>query len=212
MFVNIIAIIFTNIDYICKMKKEKEQTLIGIDAGSTSSGIIVIVGNEIREGYNMSNDMIMGFITQEQSKCSNIKVIIEDVRPYNMRITNGIIETIKFIGQIEWRIRNILDIQVELIPRWNVKQWVFLQFKTRVVPKIEQKIDAKIKKRDKKGLENKYRDKVTFVWVDDRMIEHAMRKHWKIPRVGKVGQITPYNLREHSWQALALVSYYMALK
>jgi hypothetical protein len=64
----------------------------------------------------------------------------------------------------------VKEIVVELIPRYSVKQWVFLQFKTLVVPYIESKIDYKIKKREREGKENKYRDKVTFVWIDDRII------------------------------------------
>lgn len=129
-----------------------------------------------------------------------------------MQITNGIIDTIKFIGQIEWRLKQVEGLIVELIPRYSVKQWVFIQFKSLAVTYIESKIDYKIKKREKEGKENKYRDKVTFVWMDDRVIERAMRQHWNIPKVKKVGDVTPYNLRDHSWQALAVVSYYMALK
>jgi hypothetical protein len=136
-----------------------------------------------------------------------MEIIIEDVRPYNMRITNGIIHTIKFIGQIEWRLKS-LDAKITLIPRWEVKQWVFLQFKTMVLPEIEKKIDKWSVKEDNKG---KARLTAKFVWVDDRMIANAMRKWWGIKNPTKVGQRAMYNLKDHSWQALALVSFHIAL-
>jgi hypothetical protein len=100
-----------------------------------------------------------------------------------------------------------LDAKVTMIPRWYVKQWVFAQFKTMVLPEIEKKIDRWAAKED-----NKERKRLTakFVWVDDRMIANAMRKWWGIKNPTKVGQRAMYNLKDHSWQALALVSYYMA--
>jgi hypothetical protein len=190
-------------------KKRIETTLIGIDSGSTSSGIIVVTENGIREGYNILNTDVFSFIHNEYSKCINLKIIIEDVKPYNMRITNGIIDTIKFIGQIEWRVRQLVGVRVELIPRWQIKQWVFVQFKTMVLPEIEKKIDRWASKEENEG---RNRKTAQFVWVDDRMIANAMRKHWNIPKKEKIGAVTPFNLKDHSWQALALVSYFMATK
>jgi hypothetical protein len=189
------------------IEKEKRTTLIGIDAGSTSSGIIVLTGNKIKEGYNMKNEEVFGFIEDEMKLCDNLRVIIEDVRPYNMRITNGIIDTIKFIGQIDWRIRQLSGVHVELIPRWQVKQWVFIQFKGIVLPQIEKKIDRWALKE-----ENKDKPRVTakFVWIDDRMIQEAMRKHWNIPKVKGFGKKVMYSLKDHSWQALALCSFHLA--
>ena len=188
--------------------------VIGIDAGSEMSGIIVIEGNEIRQGYNMSNKEVIPFIENEKQGFKLI-VVIEDVRPYNMRITNGIIDTIKFIGETEWRLK-LIDCKVELIPRWQVKQWVYLQFKAIVAPLIKKKIDYRYERKKKQ-----YEDKdwaepkksiENFVWIDDRMIVASMRKHWDIPLVRKVGEVTMYNLRDHSWQALALVSFFLKTK
>lgn len=191
-----------------------KNKMIGIDAGSTSSGIIVLVEGKIREGYNMTNEEVIPFIEREQEGYK-LTVVIEDVRPYNMRITNGIIDTIKFIGQIEWRLKSI-DCKIELVPRWQVKQWVYIQFKTIVTPLIQKKIDYSHERKKKlyedKGWGEKKKSVGSFVWVDDRIIIEAMRKHWNIPKTKKVGQLTMYNLREHSWQALALCSYFLKTK
>jgi hypothetical protein len=56
-----------------------------------------------------------------------------------------------------------------------------------------------------------YNQHPTFVYVDDRIVANAMRKHWGIKNPTKVGQRAMYNLQTHSWQALGLVSYYLAL-
>lgn len=119
------------------------------------------------------------------------------------------------ISQIEWRLGTI-PCKIELIPRWQVKQWVYIQFKAIVAPLIQKKIDysheRKKKQYEAKGWAEKKKSTESFVWVDDRIIIAAMRKHWSIPLTKRVGSTTMYNLREHSWQALALVSYFLKSK
>lgn len=184
-----------------------KRILIGVDAGSSSSGLAIISSGSIVGGYNKPNTDVYSFIEAEYLKCQEMAVIIEDVRPYNMRITNGIIDTIKFIGQLEWRLKQLESIKVVLIPRWNIKQWVFNSFPEIVLPKTEKKIDRWASKEANKS---KKRVISKFVWVDDRIIISAMREYWGIEKVKKVGERTPFNLDTHSWQALALCSYYLS--
>lgn len=191
------------------------KKLIGIDPGSTNSGIIVIENGSIRQGYNLPNEEVTPFVQRESHGCDSIKVIVEDVRPYSMRITDGIIQTIKFLGQIEWRLEQICC-PFELIPRHQVKQWVFMQFQSIAIPEIEKKI-VRTRNRNEKAakeaeIEFKPRNSVpTFVYVDDRIVANAMRKWWNIQNPSRPGQRAAYGLKDHSWQALGLISYYMAL-
>jgi hypothetical protein len=163
----------------------------------------------IREGYNMANGSVFDFVVAEKKGCDKFIVIVEDVKPYNMRITDGIIKTIKVIGQLEWRLLEA-GVKFELIPRWQVKQWVFLQYRSIAEPVIVNKIIASRKLKEKKGLKiNPNKLSPTFVYVDDRIVASAMRAHWGIEKQKNVGKRTPFNLKDHSWQALGLVSYYI---
>jgi hypothetical protein len=185
-----------------------KKRIIGLDAGSQTTGIILLAENQIRHGWNIPNSEVVEFVYQQSLECESLTVIIEDVRPYSMRITDGIIQTIKFIGQLEWRLKT-MDQPFELIPRWHVKQWVFLQFKGLCIPEIEKKITMASKRAEKLG--KKPRKAIpTFVYVDDRIVANAMRKWWNIKNPSRVGERAAYGLKDHSWQALGLVSYYMA--
>lgn len=187
-----------------------KATLIGVDAGSSKSGIIIITEKGIREGNNIPNDNVLDYIASESCKCNKLYVVLEDVRPYNMRISDGIIQTIKFIGELEYRLRSA-NIPFELIPRWQVKQWVFLQFRTMAEPEIIKNMDRQSNRKIKAGdITEKKERKPSFVWVDDRIVQKAMRIHWSINKP-LVGKRTPFNLKDHSWQALGLASYYIAL-
>lgn len=218
--------------------------IIGIDAGSEVSGVIVLENNKIRHGYNLKNSEVIDFIGAEGATCDKLTVIIEDVRPYNMRITDGIIQTIKFLGQIEWRLQH-MNQDFVLISRWAVKQWIFLQYKSIAWPEIEKKIIRATKRAQKaheeelgalkKQLPNirdqgsgQYKDlekqivnfksfkprnaTPTFVYVDDRIVANAMRKHWGIDKPKRPGERAAFGLKDHSWQALALCSCFLASK
>jgi hypothetical protein len=134
--------------------------------------------------------------------CDKLIVAVEDMRPYNMRITDGVIQTIKFIGQMEWRLKEA-GITYDLIPRWQVKQWVFLQYRTIVEPLIDRKIELAAQRKIKEGKKPRNAS-ASFVYVDDRMVSAAMREFWKIEKVKKVGQEA--FLKDHAWSALAVAS------
>lgn len=201
------------------------KKIVGIDPGSVNSGIVVLENGKIRQGYNVPNVEVVDFINKEYLLSTELHLIIEDVRPYSMRITDGIIQTIKFLGWIEGKLSE-LGRAFELIPRHQVKQWVFVQFKTIAVPEIEKKIiragkraekkwqeayDAAIKKELPEPPPFKPRNSVpTFVYVDDRIVANAMRKWWNIKKPSRPGQRAAYGLKDHSFQALGLVSFFMA--
>ena len=181
--------------------------LISLDCGETETGAVVLTTSGIREGLNMANDQVIDFILVEKERCYDFTLLIEDVRPYNMRITDGIIHTIKFLGQLEWRLTE-MRIPFTLIPRWQVKRWIFEQYKPVVLPEIQKKIDYSNKQRTAKGIALSRKQTPSFVYVDDRIVQKAMRLHWQIPKA-KVGHKAMYNLKDHSWQALALASFYL---
>jgi hypothetical protein len=179
-----------------------KKTLVGIDAGSEQSGIVIISDGVIQVGDTIGNSHIFDFIVNARNGCKDFVVAVEDMRPYNMRITDGVIQTIKFIGQLEWRLRDV-GIAYDLIPRWQVKQWVFLQYKPIVEPLIERKIELAAKRKIKEGKKPRNASP-SFVYVDDRMVSAAMREFWKIEKVKKVGQEA--FIKDHAWSALAVAS------
>lgn len=178
-----------------------KKTLIGIDAGSEQSGIVAITDGIIQVGDTIGNSHVFDFILNSRN-CDNLIVAIEDMRPYNMRITDGVIQTIKFIGQLEWRLRES-GITYDLIPRWQVKQWVFLQYRTILEPLIDRKIHLAAQRKMKENKKPRNAS-ASFVYVDDRMVSTAMREFWKIEKVKKVGQEA--FLKDHAWSALAVAS------
>lgn len=188
-----------------------KQTTIGIDAGSSQSGVIILDEKNIRRGCNIENDEVFDLVVNNRELCEQLIVVIEDVRPYKAQISEHIIQTIKFLGQIEWRLK-ASGIPFTLIPRWHVKQWVFLQYRAMAETEISKNMVRHYALKDKKGLGvplNKQRTTPTFVYVDDRIVQKAMRLHWRIEKP-KVGSTTPFGLKDHSWQALGLISYFMA--
>lgn len=52
------------------------------------------------------------------------------------------------------------------------------------------------------------RRKPSFIYVDDRVVEKAVKMWWGIKKP-KVGQTSPFGLKTHSWQGLALATFYI---
>lgn len=191
--------------------ERNKTTLLSVDPGSINSGIAILVDGKIEAGLNVNNAQVVDLIKEQSRKCGKLLIVIEDMRPYNMRITDEVISTIKYIGQLQWRLDE-LGMKYTLIPRWQVKQWVFLQFRTMAEPEIQKKIDYALKRAELKGVKPISARKRTpsFVYVDDRIVQKAMRIRWGIKKPTKVGDKAPFGLKDHSWQALALASLYIA--
>jgi hypothetical protein len=91
-----------------------------------------------------------------------------------------------------------------LIARYSVKEWVYNKYGGR----LSEDINKKIAYRDKRNNDGKFR-KSSFVWIDDRLVVMAMKIYWNIP-TPLPGRKSMYGLKDHSWQALALCTYYLS--
>lgn len=184
------------------------RLLIGIDPGETHSGVAVVDENGIQKGFHISNNLLIEIILEYKSACRWLIVVIEDMRPYRMRINDNVINTIKYIGQIEWRL-GAAGVEYVLFPRWEIKQWVYNNFNEMASEEAKKKIEWIATGLEKKteGLRLPRR-KPSFVYVDDRIVEKAMKMWWKVGKP-KVGQRTPFGLKTHSWQGLAMITFYI---
>jgi hypothetical protein len=184
-----------------KASNQENQILVGVDPGDRQSGIVLLENGKIAYADNCDNEYVFTVIFGANiQKNSNIKIICEDIRPYSLKLSPQIIETCKYIGEIRYRLKQA-KIDVQFVPRNEVKKWVFDTFPDVCIPRIEQKI-AKKGKLNANGEPRK----PSFVWVDDRIIQAAMMKMWGIEKP-KPGKKNPLGLKSHSYQALAIVSY-----
>jgi hypothetical protein len=202
---------------------KKESCLFSIDVGSDMSGICVISNNTIIECVNLSNHLICDKIKLYYVKY-NVMAIVEDIRPYSGKLSKDVIDTCKVIGELSYRLKNELQVPFKLYPRYLVRKWVFDAFKEDCIGSIDKKIaylDAYGARRNAElvaeGKKPKYRRymtkegilrKASFNYVDDRIIISVMKKLWEIPEP-KPFKSNIYGLKDDSWQALALASYYL---
>jgi hypothetical protein len=190
--------------------------IIGIDPGSESCGMVVLDGGQITAVFNIINiifwDKVTNFLIHP-----NCIVVLEDIRPYSMRLMPQVIDTCKFIGEAVYRLRTVAGANVELITRSEVKKWVFDQF-----PDVcEGRVDKKILKKafaacdtasGKEILVKENGDawkarKGSFVYVDDKIVKEAMKHHYDIPKPPP-GDGYKYGLKDDAWQALAIATLY----
>ena len=75
---------------------------------------------------------------------------------------------------------------------------------------IQKKIDyATTRDRRLLGDNAKLRKRTaTFAYVDDRIVEKGMKLWWGIKKP-KVGEPTAFGLKSHSWQGLAVATFYI---
>lgn len=197
--------------------------IFSIDVGSDMSGVCVISNNTIIECVNLSNRLLCAKIKEYYVKY-NILVVIEDIRPYSGKLSLDVIDTCKFIGELCYRLLNELRVPFKLYARYLVRKWVFDSFNEPCVMAINKKIAyldeygaRKNEELKTAGKKPKYRRYITkegvlrkasFNYVDDRIIISIMKKLWEIPEP-KPFKSNIYGLKEDSWQALALGSYYL---
>ena len=177
-------------------------TLVGIDPGDRNSGFLIYRYGEIKKAGNSPNKLLFNIMLDEYTQNSQLTVLIEDVKPYAARLGQQLIDTCKFLGQMEYRLETA-GIAFKLIPRNTIKKWVFDTFPDVVIPRI----DKEIRCRDRKRKDGEYFT-ASSRFVNDRMVIAAMKKKWSIPDP-KPGKTNKYGLKDHSWQALALVGYYL---
>ena len=172
---------------------------IGIDPGNQHCGIVVLDGGKIISAFNIISDNLCNKLTHFLIH-SNCTVVVEDIRPYSLRLTPQVIDTCKFIGEAVYRLRNEAGANVELMSRFEVKRWVFETFPHIALPLIRKKIE----KKDQRTSSGQFRTP-TMMYVDDKIVMEAMKFHYRIP-LPPPGAGYMYGLKEHSWQALALAS------
>lgn len=175
--------------------------IIGIDPGE-SCGVAILDGGQITSAFNIMYDLLPSKITHFLLH-PNCTVVIEDIRPFSLRLTPQLISTCKLIGELCYRLKNETGANVELVTRNQVKKWVFDSFPEVCVPIIKRKIEKKGYKNESSG---EYRSP-SFVFVDDRIVTESMKYKYKIP-LPKPGSGYMYGLKDHSWQALALASFW----
>lgn len=192
---------------------------VGIDAGSKSSGFVVLKREEvkIRKKVTTQNSIMYGFnstcvVHQEAINLitklvnlnprTHITVVYEDIRPYTSKFSIDTIETCKQIGVLEYRMAQA-GIECNPVVRATVKNWVFNRHREMATAEIEKEI-VRLDKRNKDG-ELK---KASFHSVGDRIVAKAMRSFWNVP-AAKVGQSNIYGISKHSWQALAALTAYL---
>lgn len=195
--------------------------VISIDPGSNSSGVCVIMLSKdpVAEtqiiGFNVDNESLMSEITKYYVKYET-NVVVEDIRPYGLKMSNDVINTCKWIGELNYRLLIEFGGKIEYITRGTVKKWVFYQFMNLCIDRIEKKISYLDDYGERKG-KKRYRTKEgllkkpSFHWVDDRIVIAAMKEMWQIP-TPKPGRRNIYGLSEHSWQALAAGSCFLVEK
>lgn len=199
------------------LTRSKPRRIISVDPGNVISGFCMTENGQIAFAANLPNQFVIPKI-RELIQNVDYSVLIEDVRPYGTRLTQQLLDTSKFIGELCYRLIG-LKVVPELTPRWEVKKWVFDTYNSDVLPYIQNKILAEHKKRVKKHNEDpkekeKYAKPVptpSWVWVDDRAVILAMKRMWHIP-TPKPGKTNQYGINSHSWQALALLSMHITQK
>jgi hypothetical protein len=190
-----------------------EERFFSIDSGNLVSGVAVTTREQVIYAGNIPNEEVIPKIT-EFSENANIIVLIEDIRPYAMKLTPQVIETCKVIGELMYRIKFELGLDYVLITRAEVKKWVFDRFEELSSGRISKRIEYMTDYREKRG-ERGYRKKdgslrsPSFHFVDDRVVIAAMKEYWDIP-TPKPGKSNKFGLSKHSWQALAVGTTYLS--
>lgn len=176
--------------------------IIGIDPGKTC-GMVILDDSRITSVFNIMSEKIWSKI-QYFLLHQTVTVVIEDIRPYSLRLTPQVIETCKWIGEAVFRLNSGSHATVELIVRNEVKKWCFDTFPDVCLPMIEKKIL-------KKGYINRETGaprKPSFVFVDDKIVTECMKVKFEIQKP-KSGFGYQFGLKEHSWQALALCATFL---
>ena len=189
------------------------KTIFSIDVGSEVSGVAVITTNSIEYAGIVENSLIIDKVREFLDNGAFI-VLIEDIRPFKTGLAMQTIETAKLIGELKYRLRIELQADYLLIPRFDVKKWVFNWFHIQASELISKKIEYLDLQGERLG-RKRYRNKKTgefykptLHYVDDRIVIAAMKEYWGI-KTPKPGKSNEFGLKSHSWQALALATMYI---
>jgi hypothetical protein len=202
-----------------KQKETQNEILVCVDPGESVSGLVILRNGEIVLAENALHDRLFTVILSTNiQKSAHITVLVEDIRPYGLKLSPQIIETCKFLGELRYRLQTA-KINVQWIPRNTVKKWVFDTFPEIVLPLVGKKIgkglfkacNVTTKEEILVQFNGKRPRKESFIWVDDRMVIAAMKQMWDI-ETPKPGKTNRYGVKAHAWQALAVGSFYFRLR
>ena len=195
-----------------------KSRIIGIDPGSNGSGIVLLEDGMIKCSANLTNMQLYEKITSWLIY-SSVTVVVEDLAAYSLRLTPQVIDTAKFIGELNYRVKNDAGANVVLLPRSAVKKWCFDYFNDICIPLIDDKMGKKLFEacdlatREDVRVDNNSRSKkkASFIWVDDKIVTECMKAYYKIslPAAGKGYE---YGLKTHGWQALACATCWSKLQ
>jgi len=180
---------------------ENAASYLSIDVGSSQSGIVVVNSLKIAFAANLENSDILKRIVVEKLKDPLLFVLIEDIKPYSVKLTQQTIDTCKFIGQLCYFLK-LRKIKYELITRHKVKKWIYDSYPDIVIGLVMKKIEY----RNKTNKDGKNR-RPSYIYVDDRIIAVVMRSIWGI--ASGSGKRNSYGLSSHSWQALSIATYFL---
>jgi hypothetical protein len=194
------------------------KRIIGVDPGSDSCGVTILDEGKISMAVNATIPEFWD-IASKNANNDNVIFVIEDIKPYSVQLMPQIISTCKFIGEAVYRLKYLMGAKVQLITRYEVKKWVFDSFKSVCEPLVDKKIlkkafrscDISTKEEvlmSSDGSRWKGR-KASFVYVDDKIVMQAMKHLYNIP-MPPPGSGYEYGLKDDSWQALAVASFYYA--
>ena len=175
------------------------MNVIGIDAGSTKSGVAIVANGQIVKGMVIPNEQVFQLLGNHIY--SDYKIVIEDLRAYSVRLSQDLINTAKFIGKMEFVLDGI-GADYILVERVQIKKMVYDKY-----PSAESEVQEKIVQRGKINPKTLEFRKPSMIYVCDRVVANAMRYFWGLPQ-GQ-GKRNKLGLASHSWQALALCSYFL---
>ena len=168
-----------------------------------------------RCAFNLRNDYDLYDIITNYSLHSDLTIVIEDIKPYSLKLTPDVIETCKFIGELNYRLKVASGFKVVMVSRYDIKKWVYDTFPLVCEPLIDLKIEKKmysaclLADRSEIRVDTRGRNKrkASFIYVDDKIVTESMKHLYGLEKP-KSGKGYKFGLRTHAFQALACASFY----
>jgi len=189
-----------------------EKIIWAIDPGNLICGVCQLTGSTIGHCFNEKSVSVYRRILS-LSEGKSIVIVIEDIKPYSLRLTPQVIDTCKIIGELTYRFNHCKQVEsVNLVARNSVKKWIFDTCPDVVLPRIEKKMAALHSRKIAKGMKGLIKADgemrtPSFHYVDDRSVIAAIKSIFNIP-TPKPGKPNIYGLVDHNWQALATGAYF----
>lgn len=163
------------------------------------TGLAVVINGGLMVGFNVPNCEVIGII-ESYKDIGTVVCAIEDVRAYKGYFKQNLIDTCKYIGELQYCLK-VAGIEYVLVPRSSVKWWLYSRY-TSILEPLVMKIISQKKLINKNG---EFR-KPSFVHVNDRIVANAMREIWQLKKP-KPGHKVQNGIISHAIQALAVATY-----